>query len=123
MVLARYPPSINVTFPDRVETLRGGLQHTMLPVVGHLMHCNTCIPISGTASDVVGIFSATRLRNTVNERRMVTPEIRFSILNNPTCFSVSQNRSSHVEGCCSSTLLVVFFFVFCFIVWPLVVNK
>lgn len=89
MVLARYPPSINVTFPDRVETLRGGLQHTMLPVVGHLMHCITCIPISGTASDVVGIFSATRLRNTVNERRMVTPEIRFSILNNATCFSLS----------------------------------
>lgn len=34
------------------------------------------IPIKGTASDVVGIFSATRLRNTVNERRMVTPEIK-----------------------------------------------
>lgn len=34
------------------------------------------IPINGTASDVVGIFSATRLRNTVNESSMVTPEIK-----------------------------------------------
>lgn len=31
------------------------------------------VPISGTASEVVGIDSATRLRNTVNERRIVTP--------------------------------------------------
>lgn len=31
------------------------------------------VPISGTASDVVGIDSATRLRKTVNERRIVTP--------------------------------------------------
>lgn len=36
------------------------------------------LPMSGTASDVVGIFSATRLRKTVNERRMVTPEINTS---------------------------------------------
>jgi hypothetical protein len=36
------------------------------------------IPINGTASDVVGIFSATRLRNTVNERSMVTPEMKIS---------------------------------------------
>lgn len=35
------------------------------------------LPINGTASDVVGIFSATRLRNTVNERRIVTPEIKI----------------------------------------------
>lgn len=35
------------------------------------------IPIKGTASDVVGIFSATRLRNTVNERSMVTPEMKI----------------------------------------------
>lgn len=31
------------------------------------------IPIRGTASDVVGIDSATKFRNTVNDRRMVTP--------------------------------------------------
>lgn len=37
-----------------------------------------CIPINGTASDVVGIFSATRLRKTVNERSMVTPEMKIS---------------------------------------------
>lgn len=35
------------------------------------------IPINGTASDVVGIFSATRLRKTVNERSMVTPEMKI----------------------------------------------
>lgn len=36
------------------------------------------IPINGTASDVVGIFSATRLRKTVNESSMVTPEMKIS---------------------------------------------
>lgn len=33
------------------------------------------IPIKGTASDVVGIDSATRFKNTVNDRRIVTPGI------------------------------------------------
>lgn len=33
------------------------------------------VPIRGTASDVVGIDSATRLRKTVNDRRIVTPVI------------------------------------------------
>lgn len=32
------------------------------------------IHISGTASDVSGIFSVTMFRNTVSESRMVTPE-------------------------------------------------
>jgi len=32
------------------------------------------LPINGTASDVVGIFSATKFRNTVNDRSIVTPE-------------------------------------------------
>lgn len=35
------------------------------------------IPINGTASEVEGIDSATRLRNTVNDNNMVTPEIRM----------------------------------------------
>lgn len=34
-----------------------------------------CVPIRGTASDVVGIDSATRFRNTVSDSRIVTPEI------------------------------------------------
>lgn len=33
------------------------------------------IPISGTASEVVGIDSATKLRNTVNDNKMVTSEM------------------------------------------------
>lgn len=33
------------------------------------------IPMSGTASDVVGIDSATKFKNTVNDRRIVTPAI------------------------------------------------
>lgn len=33
------------------------------------------IPIRGTASDVVGIDSATKFKNTVNDSRIVTPEI------------------------------------------------
>lgn len=32
------------------------------------------LPIKGTASEVVGIDSATRFRNTVNDNRIVTPE-------------------------------------------------
>lgn len=36
------------------------------------------LPINGTASDVEGIFSATKLRNTVNERSMVTPVTKIS---------------------------------------------
>lgn len=45
----------------------------------HNIRCSwwPSIPIKGTASDVVGIFSATRLRNTVNERSMVTPEMKI----------------------------------------------
>lgn len=35
------------------------------------------IPIRGTASDVVGIDSATRFKNTVNDSRIVTPEINL----------------------------------------------
>jgi len=31
--------------------------------------------MSGTASDVVGIDSATKFKNTVNDRRIVTPAI------------------------------------------------
>jgi hypothetical protein len=31
------------------------------------------IPIRGTASDVVGIDSATKFKNTVSDRRIVTP--------------------------------------------------
>lgn len=31
------------------------------------------VPISGTASDVVGMDSATRFKNTVNDNRIVTP--------------------------------------------------
>ena len=33
----------------------------------------TTIPMRGTASDVVGIDSATKFKNTVNDRRIVTP--------------------------------------------------
>lgn len=74
------PPSIKVTIPFRVLTLgQEGFKHMI--VVSHVrVRHDLFVPISGTASDVVGIFSATRLRNTVNERRMVTPEIRFWIL-------------------------------------------
>ena len=32
------------------------------------------VPINGTASDVVGIDSATKFKNTVNDNKMVTPE-------------------------------------------------
>lgn len=35
--------------------------------------CFTTIPIRGTASDVVGIDSATKFKNTVNDSRIVTP--------------------------------------------------
>lgn len=35
----------------------------------------SCVPIRGTASDVVGIDSATRFRKTVSESSIVTPEI------------------------------------------------
>lgn len=38
------------------------------------------IPISGTASEVVGIDSATKLRNTVNDNKMVTSEIVENIM-------------------------------------------
>lgn len=31
------------------------------------------LPIRGTASDVAGMDSATKFKNTVNERRIVTP--------------------------------------------------
>lgn len=34
---------------------------------------DSVLPIRGTASEVVGIDSATRFRNTVNDRRIVTP--------------------------------------------------
>lgn len=34
------------------------------------------VPISGTASDVVGMDSATRFKNTVNDNRIVTPANR-----------------------------------------------
>lgn len=33
------------------------------------------VPISGTASDVVGMDSATRFKNTVNDNRIVTPAL------------------------------------------------
>lgn len=35
--------------------------------------CHTRLPNKGTASDVAGIVSATMFRNTVRERRIVTP--------------------------------------------------
>lgn len=35
--------------------------------------CHTGLPNKGTASDVAGIVSATMFRNTVRERRIVTP--------------------------------------------------
>jgi hypothetical protein len=35
------------------------------------------VPMSGTASDVVGIDSATKFKNTVNDRRIVTPAMDF----------------------------------------------
>jgi hypothetical protein len=35
--------------------------------------------MSGTASDVVGIDSATKFKNTVNDRRIVTP-VKFSLI-------------------------------------------
>lgn len=38
-----------------------------------------CVPIRGTASDVVGIDSATRFRNTVNDSSIVTPGTRDTI--------------------------------------------
>lgn len=44
----------------------------------------SAIPISGTASEVEGIFSATRFRNTVNDSNIVTPvgicQINVSII-------------------------------------------
>lgn len=54
------------------------ITHVWLLVVGLALFGDVyrvCVPINGTASDVVGIDSATRLRNTVKERRIVTPEI------------------------------------------------
>lgn len=36
------------------------------------------VPISGTASDVVGMDSATRFKNTVNDNRIVTPGGRIA---------------------------------------------
>jgi hypothetical protein len=38
-----------------------------------LMILSHTIPIRGTASDVVGIDSATKFKNTVSDRRIVTP--------------------------------------------------
>lgn len=38
----------------------------------------SAIPIRGTASDVVGIDSATKFKNTVNDSRIVTPAKWFS---------------------------------------------
>lgn len=59
----------------QVSTGRSGKE---TQVVKHDAPTMPSIPINGTASDVVGIFSATRLRKTVNERSMVTPEMKIS---------------------------------------------
>lgn len=59
------------------------------------------IPINGTASDVVGIFSATRLRNTVNESSMVTPEMKicnFECVRLVSLFVSFANTREHLTG-------------------------
>lgn len=39
------------------------------------------VPNNGTASDVAGIVSATMLRNTVSESRIVTPDDQNTLIN------------------------------------------
>lgn len=39
-----------------------------------------CLPIRGTASEVVGIMAETRFMKTVSERRTVTSEIKEELL-------------------------------------------
>lgn len=64
--------------------------------------------MSGTASDVVGIFSATRLRKTVNERRMVTPEINTSRFD---CYRAKEFTEDVLVYSCTVTLIVKIFLV------------
>lgn len=62
-----------LSFDNRLMTLRPLQVSRCLPAGKQEI-----LPISGTASDVEGIFSATKLRNTVNERSMVTPVMKIS---------------------------------------------
>lgn len=45
----------------------------MVPLILQEAMVHSSVPMSGTASEVVGIFSATRLRNTVRDSNIVTP--------------------------------------------------
>jgi hypothetical protein len=64
---------IDRSFDNRLTSSQPLQVSKCLPASKHQV-----LPISGTASDVEGIFSATKLRNTVNERRMVTPATKIS---------------------------------------------
>jgi len=72
--------------PDGVTSISVRPYYTMLSRVylalamGFLVRCGEtsatvryAVPISGTASDVGGMVSATSCRNTVNDSRIVTP--------------------------------------------------
>jgi hypothetical protein len=57
----------------------GGVSHSEtnpLCLPSTIKACHTGLPNKGTASDVAGIVSATMFRNTVRERRIVTPARR-----------------------------------------------
>lgn len=54
-------------------------------------------PSKGTASEVAGIVSATMLRKTVNDKRIVTPETRISIFCYFTCSSRTGMRRLFIE--------------------------
>lgn len=47
---------------------------SIICLISYFFFCS--VPIRGTASDVVGMDSATRFRNTVKDRSIVTPAIR-----------------------------------------------
>ena len=51
-------------------------------------------PISGTASDVGGIVSATRSRNTVNDSRTVTPTTTIRV----TRYGIDKTFTQHTQG-------------------------
>jgi hypothetical protein len=58
--------------------------------------CHTGLPNKGTASDVAGIVSATMFRNTVRERRIVTPGRR----------NIKLKGLAHKVKCCNVLVCV-----------------
>lgn len=54
------------------------------------------VPNRGIASETCGRVSATRLRNTVSERRIVTPAIKHMV-NTPTDVDTVTNTKNSVE--------------------------